>query len=157
MELLILSDSHRDLKNMRRLLEISCPSAVFHLGDHDSDATMLAKEFPNIPFYCVCGNCDSLCPTAPTELVTELAGVRIFATHGHKYNVKSGMMSLVMSARQAEAQLVLFGHTHQPMYEEHNGVHYLNPGSAKGYGASYGLAYVHEGQVVRCELKKMPL
>ncbi len=155
MELMILSDSHRDLSRMRRLLEISCPSAVFHLGDYDSDADTLAAEFPHIPFYRVCGNCDSLCPTAPTELVTELAGVRIFATHGHKYNVKNGMMSLVMAARQAEAQLVLFGHTHQAMYQESNGVHYLNPGSCKGYGASYGLAYVHEGQVVRCEIKQL--
>lgn len=151
LKLLILSDSHGDLNNMRLAIEYENPRAVFHLGDHDSDAAALARKFPNLPFYYVSGNCDGLFPCASDQLLTELEGVRILAVHGHKHNVKFGMMSLYMAAQEKQAQLVLFGHTHRPFAEENGGIHFLNPGSCKGYGASYGLAYIHEGKVVRCE------
>lgn len=154
MTLLILSDSHGDLKNMATIIDREIPQAVFHLGDYDSDAARISKQFPQLPFYSVSGNCDSFCSVAPDSILTELEGVRILAVHGHKQNVKLGMLNLSMTAREAQAQLVLFGHTHQAYHEEEGGVHYLNPGSCKGYGCTYAMAYVHKGQVVRCEIKR---
>ena len=32
-------------------------------------------------------------------------------------------------ARELEAQVVLFGHTHEAFYEYRDGIHFLNPGS----------------------------
>ena len=155
MKLLILSDSHRELEHMRLVIHRERPEAVFHLGDHDSDAEQLQREFPSLPFYCVCGNCDSLFPTAPNSLLTELEGVRIFAAHGHKHNVKYGNMNFYMAAREQEASLALFGHTHSPFCQDYDGLWLLNPGSCKGYGATYALAYIQEGSVIRCEIKQI--
>lgn len=152
MTVLVLSDSHRDMKNMRIAIDRENPGAIFHLGDHDSDAAQLQKEFPNIPMYCVHGNCDQVFPWAPESRIEELEGVRIFAAHGHKQNVKYGHMNFYMATREHNAQLGLFGHSHSPLCEEHDGLWLLNPGTCKGYGATYGVAYVYEGRVVRCEI-----
>lgn len=155
MTVLVLSDSHRDLNGMRKAIDREMPRAIFHLGDHDGDAALLQKEFPNIPMYCVCGNCDQPFPVAPESRVEELEGVRIFAAHGHKHNVKYGHMNFYMATREQGAQLGLFGHTHVPLCEEYDGLWLLNPGSCKGYGGTYGVAYVHQGKVVRCEICRL--
>lgn len=155
MTVLVLSDSHGDMKNMRIAIDREMPRAIFHLGDHDSDAFQLQKEFPHIPMYCVCGNCDRMFPWAPESRIEELEGVRIFAAHGHKQNVKFGHMSFYMATREQNAQLGLFGHSHEPLCEEHDGLWLLNPGTCKGYGATYGVAYVHKGHVVRCEINRI--
>ena len=155
MTILILSDSHRDLDNMRKAIDREMPRAIFHLGDHDGDAAQLQKEFPHIPMYCVCGNCDTPFPLAQETQLVELEGVRIFAAHGHKHNVKYGHMNFYMATREQGAQLGLFGHSHRPLCEDFGGLWLLNPGSCKGYGGTYGVAYVHEGRVVRCEINRL--
>lgn len=155
MTVLVLSDSHGDMSKMRAAIDREMPRAIFHLGDHDSDAFQLQKEFPHIPMYCVCGNCDRAFSWAPESRLVELEGVRIFAAHGHKQNVKFGHLNFYMATREQGALLGLFGHTHEPLCEEHDGMWLLNPGSCKGYGATYGVAYVHEGQVIRCEINRI--
>ena len=47
----------------------------------------------------------------------------IFATHGHKYNLKS-----LPPIRSGD--ILLCGHTHVPKIERAEGITYLNPGSA---------------------------
>ena len=155
MTLLILSDSHGDLKNMATIIDREIPQAVFHLGDHDSDAARISKQFPQLPFYSVSGNCDSFCSVAPDSILTELEGVRILAVHGHKQNVKLGMLNLSMTAREAQAQLVLFGHTHQAYcQQEEDGLWVLNPGSCGYYGGSAGLILADNGKIWRCLILK---
>ncbi len=155
MTVLVLSDSHGDMKNMRIAIDREMPRAIFHLGDHDSDAFQLQKEFPHIPMYCVCGNCDRVFPWAPESRLEELEGVKIYAAHGHKQNVKFGHLNFYMTAKEQGAGLGLFGHTHEPLCEEHDGLWLLNPGTCRGYGATYGVAYVHRGRVVRCEINRI--
>ena len=46
-----------------------------------------------------------------------LEGHRILLTHGHRYGVKNGLGGLLNRAAQEGADIVLFGHTHQPMTE----------------------------------------
>ena len=105
MTILILSDSHRDLDNMRKAIDREMPRAIFHLGDHDGDAAQLQKEFPHIPMYRVCGNCDTPFPLAQETQLVELEGVRIFAAHGHKHNVKYGHMNFYMATREGLAKI----------------------------------------------------
>jgi putative phosphoesterase len=141
---------------MRIAIDRENPGAIFHLGDHDSDAYQLKKEFPNIPMYSVSGNCDLPFPIGPDSLLVELEGVRIFAAHGHNHSVKYGQMRFYMATKEKEAQLGLFGHSHSPFCECQDNVWLLNPGTCKGYyGATYGVAYVHQGEVVRCEIKRI--
>lgn len=46
----------------------------------------------------------------------------IFATHGHKFNAEN------LPPLKA-GDVVLHGHTHIPIWEEHEGIYVLNPGS----------------------------
>ena len=49
MKLLILSDSHREMKYMCDAVRRERPDAVIHLGDLVPDADRLAQEFPGLP------------------------------------------------------------------------------------------------------------
>ena len=50
-------------------------------------------------------------------------------THGHLYGAKQGLYGLSLQVEQHPADLVLYGHTHTPKWEEYDGCLYLCPGS----------------------------
>ena len=79
----------------------------------------------------------------PVERLVTLEGTGILLTHGHAHGVKYGPEGLVGCARKKEAKIALFGHTHVPCNEYHNGIYVLNPGSLAQprdcSRASYGL------------------
>lgn len=145
-KILILSDSHGNVSNMLQAVKREKPDMIIHLGDCHADAVQLHKKYPMIPMETVPGNCD--CSQDPAERILLLEGKRIFILHGHTRNVKAGYLSLEMAAREKQADVVLFGHTHRVFYDFHNQIRYLNPGSigAPGYGnpPSYGLLYLDE-------------
>lgn len=107
------------------------PDYVFHLGDHDSDAEDLRREFPMLPISGVRGNCDWH-SDAPLTLTVLLGGHRFFLCHGHTYGVKSDPIRAIFAAREQGADFLLYGHTHRPMLDEDGGLHILNPGAC-GY------------------------
>lgn len=152
MKLLILSDSHRKMEYMRLAMRLEQPDTVFHLGDHDTDAAQLREEFPNLPIYSIRGNCDRLLPIGVDTLSYTIAGVRIFAAHGHQYDVKSGLLRFCMAAAEQNAQLALFGHTHNPYCEMYNGIWLLNPGACGGYRPSYGIVHIKNGEI-SCQIQ----
>ena len=64
---------------------------VFHLGDRYDDM----NEFESVlgdKLYRVYGNCDF--GGNPKEILVEVEGVRIFATHGDLYGVKRSLRSM---------------------------------------------------------------
>lgn len=155
MKILVLSDSHAALGFMRRCIEVTCPDAVIHLGDYHSDGQTMQEEFPHIPFQQVPGNCDlhrGWIPDPEIKLL-ELCGVRIYMTHGHRHGVKMGLYRLINDARAASAQVVLFGHTHQALCRQEEGLWVLNPGAAS-WGGSAGLITTQQGQIRSCVLLK---
>lgn len=151
LKILVLSDSHRAIGAMYDAAMLEQPDAIFHLGDHVRDAEELSYALDNMDFYQVRGNCD-FGAQAPETIFTELAGVRVFLTHGHLYGVKSGLGNLKCEAKRLGAQVALFGHTHRAFCEEDDGVWYLNPGAA-GSG-SYGVLELENGRA-RCTLKTL--
>ena len=60
-------------------------------------------------------------------------------THGHKHGVKSGLERLVADGLAAQAQVVLFGHTHSAVCCQIQGMWVVNPGTCGSYGGSVGL------------------
>lgn len=152
MKLLILSDSHGELDAMRLAVQQEQPNAVIHLGDHDADALELRKEFPSLHIYSLSGNCDRLCPIGADTVTESFGGLRVFAAHGHQYQVKSGMLRFYMAAAEQGARLALFGHTHAPYCEEYNGIWLMNPGACGRYAPSYGVVCIQDGEL-QCELK----
>ncbi len=80
--------------------------------------------------YCVRGNCEAevdqmvlTFPVMADYCLLESGGLRIFATHGHLYNIGTPPPLL-------EGDVLLHGHTHVPAAEHlPDGYWYLNPGS----------------------------
>lgn len=148
MKLLVLSDSHRNIDHMQYAVVQTKPDAILHLGDHISDAYELQHRNPDTVFYMVKGNNDWY-GDGENELLLTIEGVKIFMTHGHTYNVKYGLDDFINRARHHEADLALFGHTHQAMVRQTPGLWLLNPGQMCIHGnriaASYGIVTIRDG------------
>ncbi len=136
--LLVVSDSHGRLDGITSLIQhTGLPDLLLHLGDHQNPLEEIAREL-DCPVLGVAGNCDHWQPAAnlPDNRLVILAGRRFFLTHGHRYQVKSGLDSLLQTAIQDpwRADFILFGHTHQQwirqLVQEDRKIFVLNPGSA---------------------------
>lgn len=131
MKLIVCSDSHGNLSNLLALVEKECPDLLLHLGDTASDAERLQMALPELNMYWVVGNCDGWRPEGPEELSISVEGRRIFMLHGHTAHVKSGYGFAVRLARAAQADILLFGHTHIPLCTREGALWMLNPGSIR--------------------------
>lgn len=161
---LVFSDSHgrADKINEALSLQITKPTAIVFLGDGLRDLDAINAD--EIPVYSVCGNCDggfaAMLSDAADEQVIFVGGKRIFITHGHKYHVKSVLSPLVMRARELQADIVLFGHTHKGFEltldkdNEFGAVlektlYIMNPGSIGSYPYCFGNIEIdREGRVL---------
>ena len=123
---------------MRRVVKREQPDTVIHLGDHDYDAELLGRDFPQLPMIRVRGNCDGWSDT-PLTLTVVLGGVRFFLCHGHTYGVKGSPLRAIYAARENKAEILCFGHTHEALLDESDELTILNPGSCGySYRPSYG-------------------
>ena len=152
MKIIVFSDSHRELEGMRQVIAQTGPDYVFHLGDHDSDAEQLSRDFPALPVAMVRGNCDGWSDT-PKTLCFALGGLRFFLCHGHTYGVKGSFLRAEYAAREQNADVLLFGHTHEAYYEYRDlgggrRLYVLNPGSCGcSWEPSYGKIVIEGGTI----------
>ncbi len=124
----VVSDTHRSdscIKSIKTLIKDA--DILIHLGDNVEDAEELEREFKG-EVYIVAGNCD-FSRKYPKDRLIEIEGKKIFMTHGDLYAVKVGLNSIYYKGREIEADIVLFGHTHQAMIERTNELILMNPGS----------------------------
>lgn len=148
MKILVFSDTHGCIETMYALVQSIKPDAVIHLGDCRSDATALKRLCPGLPVESVAGNCDGR-TDCPDTIVKSYAGVTLFMTHGHRYGVKNGLLRVCYAAREAQAQVLLFGHTHIPFCDKNEALWILNPGPCQDYGpAGYGVVEVENATVL---------
>ena len=152
----VFSDTHGSTAPMLAAVREYRPDVLIHLGDHDRDALVLRAEFPTLPLYSVCGNCD-LSPLAPARLLVQLGPVKAFLTHGHLYSVSPAQAdSLVYAAQEQGAQLAMFGHTHRAVVDSLGGVTLLNPGTVgRGAERTWALVSIHDNGAVYCEIKRI--
>ena len=143
MRILVLSDSHGNVDNMARAVELTAPDRVLHLGDCQRDLTALRARFPALPMEGVPGNCDYGSDAPLTELIDVAPNHRILATHGHRYRVNSTLDYLEQEALENGCDVALYGHTHESRCTYENGIYVMNPGSAScprdGNPPSYGV------------------
>ena len=153
MKLLVFSDSHSNSHKIKEVIDMhkSHCHAVIFLGDGLKDIDYVKDEYTSIPFLTVKGNCDIFATNALAESLIDFDGIKIFFTHGHLYGVKSGYGRLAYRARELEADIVLFGHTHTPIDDvlEIAGrkIRLFNPGSI-GYGGSFGVINTSNGVLI---------
>lgn len=128
----MVSDSHGSRWNLFEAVERE-PSAeaVFFLGDGYREYEELVRAYSDkTAFIGVKGNCDLYCDLPEKEIRT-LNGTKIYATHGYMEKVKFGLFGLEELAQNEKYNLILFGHTHQPLNSYRDGVYYFNPGSVR--------------------------
>jgi putative phosphoesterase len=125
---MILSDTHGNYPLAVRLVSEAGPvDLIIHLGDEFEDGTLVG-QFCQLPVLAVPGNCDPGSSEPRTKIV-KLGGKTLLLTHGDSYGVKSGLTNLIKKAHAEQADIVLFGHTHQSLVRQADGVLLVNPGT----------------------------
>ncbi|MUV85487.1 YfcE family phosphodiesterase [Natronomonas sp. CBA1123] len=126
--LVVLSDTHgRDSTRLegRTAEAVDAADLVIHAGDYMTETVLDAFE-ARCDLRGVYGNNDppAVRERVPAEELVEWAGLRIAVVHGHEHTDTA----LSMLGRQANADLLVFGHSHAPEFREAP-VPMLNPGS----------------------------
>jgi len=130
MRIACASDAHRAHEKEERLIGLLPRVDAFcFLGDVDSDADclglLLKIKQPHALFYAVAGNNDP-CSERARTLTLPLGPVHAMLTHGHLFRTRQAMAAF---AGERGCQLLLYGHSHKPLYEVIRGVHVINPGA----------------------------
>ena len=144
----VISDTHGNTGGIEQLEGIfSECDYIIHLGDTSGDGAKIARKFPD-KTYLVNGNCDGL-GCGENELVIDVEDIKIFATHGHLYSVKSTLLKLAKRAKDLNCTLALYGHTHKAREDEIDGVTLINPGTMSRYSRqSYSYIVINKEKAV---------
>jgi len=135
--IIVFSDSHGDAESMRLIIEKSNPDMVIYLGDGIGDILKLQKEFSQLRFEYVKGNCDII-TQVPKEILITVDGFTFLLMHGDKYGYRLDSDIVVEYAREKGATLFLHGHTHTPTIWTDSGITVMNPGTVRNKpGKSY--------------------
>ena len=129
-KVLVISDTHGDLKNFDRLVKLTgMPDVLIHCGDFEGTEGYFESEVPCKKLM-VRGNCDIICDLEPV-VKESLNNLDIMVTHGHRYSVYYGLDTLFETARENRCKVIFYGHTHVPSvkYDEETGIWAVNPGS----------------------------
>lgn len=158
MKIGILSDTHGSLAAIRKVLAAAPPVECWiHCGDFATDANTL-HNITGQTVYSVCGNCDAM--RGPVEAKPDcylrLEGFKVWVTHGHQYMGETRKTDeLGWWGQSLEQDIVIFGHTHVPLFSQVYGIWLLNPGSPvrprEGSKAGFAVLTLNEGQMPAVE------
>lgn len=145
MKILVIGDTHGKLNKVRDIWpKLRDIDLIAHTGDHYSDAQRLAAEL-HVPVAAVGGNCDS---SGPAKEIIETEYGKILLTHGHRDNVKWDLNTLRYRAMEEACAAVFFGHTHESLNVDADGIRFINPGSLTfprdGSGGTYAIVRTTE-------------
>jgi putative phosphoesterase len=153
LKILVFSDSHGNVENMRKVMILENPQVVFFLGDGQRDIKALMKDYPDTPLYAVAGNCD-YASEFPDELTLTLEGVKMVLAHGHTHGVKSGYERYLNYGFTKHAKLIFSGHTHRHEIREKRGITLINPGSIGFYyEPTYAVVKLENGVIMQREIR----
>src|SRR5690606_5042983 len=129
MKLLITGDIHGRSDILDKVLTIE-KDYDMHLCTGDLGLDLKTLEVNHI--IAVKGNNDYY-HDLPTERLIEHQGLRILLTHGHLQNVKYGLNELILMAKEMDANICIFGHTHDAFYRRIDNIIFINPGALTGH------------------------
>ncbi len=123
-----MSDSHGWSEEVKSVVERHQheTKAIIHCGD--SELTKDAAALKGVKT--VKGNCD-FGSDFPEDILEVYENVRVYATHGHLYNVKMTSTPLSYRAEEVGADIVCFGHSHMATSFMEQGSIFINPGSLR--------------------------
>ena len=131
----LISDTHipwRALEIPRKFLDWFSGKEVnmiIHCGDVNDPKVL--EILNNIaPTKAVKGNTDRI--NLPPELILKVSSYKIFIFHSDEVYPRGDMEQLYEWAKAKSADIVIFGHTHLPLFTYYKGVYFINPGTATG-------------------------
>lgn len=141
----VLSDTHGRM-DPRVFDRFEGVGAVIHAGDVRSREILIDLQIL-APTWAVLGNTDQGgdCGHLPLQAFVETGGLRIFVSHGHlQADPNRRIRNLLEASKTLRPDLIVVGHSHRPYVGEHDGVLFLNPGSASSprYGHPKSVALV---------------
>lgn len=129
MKIGVISDTHGNMTAIEKAVDAAGVVDLWlHGGDYSQDSDYLG-DLTGVPVIAAKGNCDGS-SSAKIDEFLDVEGLTIWLTHGHRCHVKQGLSELRYWARQYEAAIVIFGHTHVADIIKDSGVLLFNPGSA---------------------------
>lgn len=128
MRLLVVSDSHGNEQILDDLASRydGLVDGFVHCGDSELPATNLLWEVMDT----VKGNCD-YDNRYPDMVVNRDLDVPYLIVHGHRHEVKRGLESLKVLAKQERVPIVFYGHSHVLKFDFEDGIYFINPGSVQ--------------------------
>ena len=128
MRVLIVSDTHGRHGGLDRALqEAGNIDMLIHLGDVEGGETYI-DAVADCEKHIIRGNNDFF-SELPREEEFCIGSHKVFITHGHAYYVSLDPEYIREEGKARGAEIVMFGHTHRPFFEDDNGIIVLNPGS----------------------------
>ena len=125
----IMSDTHGDADEMFRIISRERPFDIFiHCGDICGAERMLEARLSDSIVHLAAGNCDFNL-SLPQMKEFHIGKIKVVLLHGHRYHVDYDPSPLFYLAKEKEADIVMYGHTHVPTLIQEQGVTILNPGS----------------------------
>ena len=122
----IISDVHRRASAVAEVLrrQVRQIDALIFCGDGLSALNRLDESVDtNVNIFAVWGNWDATArrliyssgfvEDVPEERIICLDGKRILLMHGHTRGVKHSLVAAIAEARRADADALIFGHTHE--------------------------------------------
>lgn len=127
-KILIVSDTHGIGDLMAQVIKKERPiDMLIHCGDLCVNPSML-ECMVNCTVHAVRGNCDHSADLSRMK-VFRIGKLKVVLTHGHDYHVSDDLMPLTYLAKENEADIVMYGHTHKPLVTTEYGITIVNPGS----------------------------
>lgn len=123
-KVLIVSDTHGLTNELITVKERHAVDFMIHCGDSELEMDDMALK----DFYLVGGNCD-FDSRYPDEQMLDIGGLKFFIVHGHLHHVKKDLTALVDEARNREAAVICYGHTHVAGVTQSENQLFINPGS----------------------------
>lgn len=151
-KIVVMSDSHghHEMIDIVRSLE---PDGDYYVHCGDSEAYQEQLK----GWICVRGNNDWM-SKFKDEIIFEVEGVRFLVSHGHRYGYFDRENVMIDELISNGCDVLLFGHTHVPQYEEINGFYLINPGSVtlprNNSPHSYCVIFVEKNNI-KVEFKKI--
>lgn len=161
MKIGITGDTHGNQQAIRQIIAVTPAVELWlHTGDYSKDANFL-ETITKLPVIKVGGNGDINDKTVNPDEIFELEGHNIWLTHGHKYFRYGQVSELAWWAGRLETDIVVYGHTHVPMFKWYGDVLLINPGSPalprNGSKPCFAVLTLQKGRKPEVEFIELPM
>lgn len=147
MRIAVFADTHGNKNAISDTIIDGAFDSIIHLGDGVRDGYALSEEF-GLTFYGVAGN-EDYGVHFPEKYLLRIYSWPLLLIHGHQWDINSyhdeemwerHFSDMARMARKVSARVLLFGHTHDPLLKEREGILLCNPGN-QYIGSSRPLTY----------------